>query len=131
MPAREEQAMDGWTDRCESALAVNDVVEAGLGILPTTPLATYIPVPVSASTPLHPLTMKQYNLTHRTSLAGLVRRDDAPEPQLTRPNDILIRIKAIALNSRDLQVATGLYPAQHPIPDNVVPVSGTWWCGTS
>ncbi|WOO79479.1 Zinc-type alcohol dehydrogenase-like protein [Vanrija pseudolonga] len=67
--------------------------------------------------------MKQYNLTHRTSLDGLVRRDDAPEPVLTGPNDILIRIKAIALNSRDLQVATGLYPAQHPIPDNVVPVS--------
>ncbi|KAL1409735.1 hypothetical protein Q8F55_003732 [Vanrija albida] len=67
--------------------------------------------------------MKQYNLAHRTGLDGVVLRNDAPEPKLTGPNDILIRIKALSLNARDIQVANGTYPAPHPIPENVVPVS--------
>ena len=35
----------------------------------------------------------------------------------------MIRIKAISLNARDLQIAQDDYPAPHAIPEGVVPVS--------
>ena len=44
-------------------------------------------------------------------------------PKLSSPTQILIKVHAICLNARDLQIATSTYPAPHSIPDNLVPVS--------
>lgn len=84
--------------------------------------------------------MKQYTLAHRNDLDGIVLNEDAPMPELRSPTDvsrpftclasqadwqIRINIKAFSLNARDLQIATGCYPAPHDVPENVVPISGT------
>ncbi|KIR27228.1 alcohol dehydrogenase [Cryptococcus deuterogattii 99/473] len=70
-----------------------------------------------------PKTMKRYVLSHRNDLSGLNFEQDAPVPQIEKPTEILINIKALSLNARDLQIATNQYPAPHPIPDGIVPVS--------
>ncbi|KIR67077.1 alcohol dehydrogenase [Cryptococcus bacillisporus CA1873] len=70
-----------------------------------------------------PKTMKRYVLSHRNDLSGLAFEQDAPVPQIEKPTEILINIKALSLNARDLQIATNQYPAPHPIPDGIVPVS--------
>ncbi|KIR33602.1 alcohol dehydrogenase [Cryptococcus deuterogattii MMRL2647] len=70
-----------------------------------------------------PKTMKRYVLAHRNDLSGLNFEQDAPVPQIEKPTEILINIKALSLNARDLQIATNQYPAPHPIPDGIVPVS--------
>lgn len=49
---------------------------------------------------------------------------DAALPVLSSPTQIIIRIKAISLNARDIQIATNAYPAPHAIPNDLVPVSG-------
>jgi hypothetical protein len=38
---------------------------------------------------------------------------------------IIINIKALSLNARDLQIVTNDYPAPHAVPERVVPVSGS------
>ncbi|KAK4700737.1 hypothetical protein P7C70_g5507, partial [Phenoliferia sp. Uapishka_3] len=35
----------------------------------------------------------------------------------------MLRMKAISLNARDIQICTDAYPAPHAVPDNLVPVS--------
>ncbi|KAI5474553.1 hypothetical protein MNV49_003051 [Pseudohyphozyma bogoriensis] len=70
-----------------------------------------------------PTTMKQYTLSHRKDLSGLTLATDATVPKLTSPTQVLINMKALSLNARDLQIATGIYPAPHTIPDDLVPVS--------
>lgn len=39
-------------------------------------------------------------------------------------SQVLVKLKALSLNARDLQIATNTYPAPHPIPEPLVPVSG-------
>ena len=68
--------------------------------------------------------MKQYTLTHRKDISGLTLNLAAALPTLSSPTQILIRIKAVSLNARDIQIATDGYPAPHAIPDDLVPVSG-------
>jgi NADPH:quinone reductase-like Zn-dependent oxidoreductase len=55
-----------------------------------------------------------------TSLDGL-RRSDRPDPQ-AGPSQVLVRMKAAALNFRDLAIALGRY-AGGPVKDKVVPLS--------
>ena len=37
---------------------------------------------------------------------------------------VKIRIKALSLNARDIQILHNEYPAPHAVPENVVPISG-------
>ncbi|KAJ9121225.1 hypothetical protein QFC24_004900 [Naganishia onofrii] len=67
--------------------------------------------------------MKQYTLAHRKDFSGLTLRTDAPRPAIQSPTEVLLKIKALSLNARDLQIANGSYPAPHDIPENLVPVS--------
>ena len=94
-----------------------------------------------------PSSMKRYILAHRNDVSGLTLETSAAVPELSSPTkvshsflgksqcslslttqeraeQILIRIRALSLNARDLQIATNIYPAPHPIPDKLVPVSG-------
>jgi NADPH:quinone reductase-like Zn-dependent oxidoreductase len=67
--------------------------------------------------------MKQYTLAHRKDFSGLTLHTDASRPTIQSPTEVLIKIKALSLNARDLQIANGSYPAPHDIPENLVPVS--------
>ncbi|KAF9698647.1 hypothetical protein EKO04_003938 [Ascochyta lentis] len=60
-----------------------------------------------------------FRLPQRTSINDLqVYQEDVPTPS---SNEVLIKIKNVALNFRDFAVATGKYP--FPVKDNVVPCS--------
>ncbi|KAI4701006.1 hypothetical protein J4E89_010842 [Alternaria sp. Ai002NY15] len=60
-----------------------------------------------------------FRLPQRTSIQDLqVSEEDVPEPSA---QEVLIRIKNVALNYRDFAVSTGKYP--FPVKDNVVPCS--------
>lgn len=64
-------------------------------------------------------TQRVFRLPQRTSIQDLVSgTEPVPEPS---PNEVLIRIRSVALNFRDFAVATGKYP--FPVKDNVVPCS--------
>ncbi|CAN9363234.1 unnamed protein product [Alternaria alternata] len=64
-------------------------------------------------------TQRVFRLPQRTSILDLqVNEEKVPEPA---SQEVLIRIKSIALNFRDFAVATGKYP--FPVKDNVVPCS--------
>lgn len=60
-----------------------------------------------------------YRLADRTSFHSLKPHTE-PIPAPTRL-EVLLRVKALALNYRDLAIANGTYP--FPVKDNVVPVS--------
>ncbi|RAH69894.1 zinc-dependent alcohol dehydrogenase family protein [Aspergillus aculeatinus CBS 121060] len=60
-----------------------------------------------------------FRFPKRTSFDDLVECDEAI-PEVGR-HEVLIKIRAVALNSRDLQVATGQYP--FPVTDNLIPCS--------
>jgi NADPH:quinone reductase-like Zn-dependent oxidoreductase len=64
-------------------------------------------------------TQKVYRLAKRESIQDL-RLADEPVPEPTA-SEVLIRIRSVALNYRDLAVATGRYP--FAVKDNVVPCS--------
>jgi NADPH:quinone reductase-like Zn-dependent oxidoreductase len=60
-----------------------------------------------------------FRLSQRTSIQDLqVHEEDVPSPSA---NEVLIKVKNVALNFRDFAVATGKYP--FPVKDNVVPGS--------
>ncbi|VUC32081.1 unnamed protein product [Clonostachys rosea] len=62
---------------------------------------------------------KVFRLPQRTSLQDLKLELEAiPKP---KAHEVLIRIRHVALNYRDIAVATGIYP--FPVKDNVVPCS--------
>ncbi|RYO34943.1 hypothetical protein AA0111_g3346 [Alternaria arborescens] len=64
-------------------------------------------------------TQRVFRLPQRTSILDLrVNEEKVPEPA---SQEVLIRIKGIALNFRDFAVATGKYP--FPVKHNVVPCS--------
>jgi len=64
-------------------------------------------------------TQRVFRLPQRTSILDLqVNEEKVPDPA---SQEVLIRIKSIALNFRDFAVATGKYP--FPVKDNVVPCS--------
>ncbi|CAN9158955.1 unnamed protein product [Alternaria alternata] len=70
-------------------------------------------------------TQRVFRLPQRTSILDLqVNEEKVPEPA---SQEVLIRIKSIALNFRDFAVATGKYP--FPVKDNVVPCSRPVWRG--
>jgi NADPH:quinone reductase-like Zn-dependent oxidoreductase len=60
-----------------------------------------------------------FRLPQRNSIQDLqVYQEDIPVPT---SNEVLIKIKNVALNFRDFAVATGKYP--FPVKDNVIPGS--------
>ncbi|KAI4605435.1 hypothetical protein J4E83_010633 [Alternaria metachromatica] len=64
-------------------------------------------------------TQRVFRLPQRTSIQDLqVSEEDVPSPSA---QEVLIRIKNVALNFRDFAVSTGKYP--FPVKDNVVPCS--------
>ncbi|KAH6841828.1 hypothetical protein B0T12DRAFT_362394 [Alternaria alternata] len=64
-------------------------------------------------------TQRVFRLPQRTSILDLqVNEEKVPDPA---SQEVLIRIKSIALNFRDFAIATGKYP--FPVKDNVVPCS--------
>ncbi|KAK1543976.1 hypothetical protein CPAR01_04609 [Colletotrichum paranaense] len=64
-------------------------------------------------------TQQVFRLPQRTSVNDLVvGTEPIPEPS---SNEVLVRIRSVALNFRDFAVATGQYP--FPVKDNVVPGS--------
>ncbi|WVQ94031.1 hypothetical protein IAU59_001109 [Kwoniella sp. CBS 9459] len=67
--------------------------------------------------------MKRYIISHRNGIDGLVLQTDAPLPELRSPTDIRIRIKALSLNARDIQIVKNEYPAPHDVPQDCVPIS--------
>ncbi|KAK1925992.1 putative alcohol dehydrogenase [Papiliotrema laurentii] len=67
--------------------------------------------------------MRRFVISHRNGIDGLALETDAPVPELQTPTDIIINIKALSLNARDLQIVTNDYPAPHAVPERVVPVS--------
>ncbi|OCF36059.1 alcohol dehydrogenase [Kwoniella heveanensis CBS 569] len=67
--------------------------------------------------------MKRYIISHRNGIDGLVLQTDAPVPELRSPTDIRIKIKALSLNARDIQIVKNEYPAPHDVPQDCVPIS--------
>ncbi|WVW84346.1 hypothetical protein I302_106380 [Kwoniella bestiolae CBS 10118] len=65
-------------------------------------------------------TMKQWKLTGRGDYDKLVIEKDQPIPTVGE-NDILVRVKAVSLNYRDISIVRGTYP--FPLKDIVVPIS--------
>jgi NADPH:quinone reductase-like Zn-dependent oxidoreductase len=64
-------------------------------------------------------TQRVFRLPQRTSIHDLqVSNEEVPSPT---SQEVLIRIKSVALNFRDFAVSTGKYP--FPVKDNVVPGS--------
>jgi NADPH:quinone reductase-like Zn-dependent oxidoreductase len=64
-------------------------------------------------------TQRVFRLPQRTSIHDLqVSNEEIPSPT---SQEVLIRIKSVALNFRDFAVSTGKYP--FPVKDNVVPGS--------
>lgn len=62
---------------------------------------------------------KVFRLPQRTSVHDLVVNDE-PIP-VPSPHEVLIKIRKVALNYRDIAVATSKYP--FPVKDDVVPCS--------
>ena len=66
-----------------------------------------------------PSQQKVYRVTARTSIDDIKAfTEDVPS---AGPHEILIEIKAVSLNFRDIAIANGQYP--YPVAKNVVPVS--------
>lgn len=69
--------------------------------------------------PIIMATQTVYRLAQRTSIQDLVTgTEPVPEPS---SDEVLIRIRSVALNFRDFAVATGRYP--FPVKDGVIPCS--------
>jgi NADPH:quinone reductase-like Zn-dependent oxidoreductase len=64
--------------------------------------------------------MRAYELVAGSQSIDGLRRCDRPEPK-PLPTQILVRIRAAALNYRDLMIARGLYGG--PLSTNVIPLS--------
>jgi NADPH:quinone reductase-like Zn-dependent oxidoreductase len=63
--------------------------------------------------------MKSYHINKGAGLAGLmVKEREKPTPG---PCEVLVRVRAVALNARDLQILQGTYP--WPIHPEVIPLS--------
>lgn len=60
-----------------------------------------------------------YRLTHHRDFSGITpQKEDIPTPG---NREVLIKIRSVALNYRDIVIATGQYPS--PVKDNGVPCS--------
>src|SRR5260370_39588355 len=68
--------------------------------------------------------MKSYHVNKGGGIAALIVKDhDIPVPG---PHEVLVRVQANSLNSRELSILRGYYPL--PIRPDVVPVSdGAGW----
>ncbi|GAA5881210.1 hypothetical protein JCM5296_002147 [Sporobolomyces johnsonii] len=66
-----------------------------------------------------PSTFSSYQIREKGSFDGLklVSGQQTPKPRL---GEVLVRVHAVSLNNRDLQVAKGTYPG---VPDVIVPAS--------
>jgi len=59
--------------------------------------------------------MKAYELQHDFGLENL-KLVDRPEPRNPGPGDVLIKVKAVSLNYRDLMTVDGTYNTKQPLP---------------
>ncbi|MET7699734.1 NAD(P)-dependent alcohol dehydrogenase [Streptomyces sp. NPDC005485] len=64
--------------------------------------------------------MRSYHLQTLGTIDGIVHRDSAPRPE-PGPREIVVRVRAVSLNKRDLLILKGTYPLK-AVPD-VIPVS--------
>ena len=64
--------------------------------------------------------MRSYHLQTLGTIDGIVHRDSEPRPE-PGPRDIVVRVRAVSLNKRDLLILKGTYPLK-AVPD-VIPVS--------
>ncbi|WRT68147.1 uncharacterized protein IL334_005122 [Kwoniella shivajii] len=69
---------------------------------------------------MSPSTMQQWKLTSTGSYDNLKLEKEQPVQELGE-NDILVNIKAVSLNYRDISIVQGTYP--FPLKDVVVPIS--------
>lgn len=60
-----------------------------------------------------------FRLAHRNGFDGFQPRDE-PVPEIDR-HELLIKVRSVALNFRDVAIATSQYP--FPVKDDVVPCS--------
>ena len=65
--------------------------------------------------------MKAYQIQSYDGLGGLTRAD-LPEPPTPGPGQIVVRVRAVSLNYRDLMIITGQYGGGLP-PPGLVPLS--------
>ena len=73
----------------------------------------------------YPSIVKTYRLrSFVKDLSGLVL-DEAtlPKPEELASDEVVVKVHAVSLNARDLQIASGTYPAPHLPPSGLVPVS--------
>lgn len=64
--------------------------------------------------------MRTYHLRTLGTVDGIVPRDSAPRPE-PGPREIVVRVRAVSLNKRDLMILEGTYPLK-AVPD-VIPAS--------
>ncbi|TRM70228.1 chaperonin 10-like protein [Schizophyllum amplum] len=68
-------------------------------------------------------TYKSYSLEDfGKDLSGLVQTRRTLPDRLAE-HDVLVRVHAVSLNARDLQIASGVYPAPHLPPKGIIPCS--------
>ena len=65
--------------------------------------------------------MKAYQIQSYSSLDGLTLAD-LPEPSAPGPGQIVVRVRAVSLNYRDLMILTGHYGGSNP-PPGLIPLS--------
>ncbi|SNX82445.1 related to alcohol dehydrogenase [Melanopsichium pennsylvanicum] len=73
-----------------------------------------------------PKTTQAYRLkTFERSLDGLVLDQNVtlPDTSQLKPTEVLVEIRAVSLNARDYQIASGTYPAPTSPPVGLIPVS--------
>lgn len=77
------------------------------------------PPKVRANAASMPHQQTVYRLAHRKDLSGItLHNEDIPKPT---HHEVLIKIRSVALNYRDIAIATSLYPS--PVKENGVPCS--------
>ena len=65
--------------------------------------------------------MKAYQIQSYDGLGGLTQTD-LPEPPAPEPGQIVVRVRAVSLNYRDLMILTGRYGGGNP-PAGLIPLS--------
>ncbi|KAN0061495.1 hypothetical protein ACQY0O_006342 [Thecaphora frezii] len=73
-------------------------------------------------TPLPTRTTTYRLRSYTKDLSGLVQ-EETELPATLQPGQVLVRMHAVSLNARDLQIAMGTYPAPVAFPNGLVPVS--------
>ncbi|BGP28811.1 hypothetical protein JCM10296v2_000547 [Rhodotorula toruloides] len=68
-----------------------------------------------------PKTHRQYTVMGASNSFDSLQLKDGVETKTPEADEVLVRMHAVSLNNRDLQIANGTYPA--PFETNIIPVS--------